>query len=203
MLNWLVIVVAAIVQGVVATIVQAILTNGSTWWVFALGLFIGGILAFTVVIFAKRRKSLETSRPSESQTKLQSSAPTAILKPNQPRVRKLDFTPRTLGELVDEVAGMTEIAADAAASRHIGLWLKVEGNVKSAFRSGFRDKVVSVQLWETMENSTPAVFLDFEASRWASTVGALNVGDRVSAIGRIEEISIKGYVTLRECELVE
>ena len=109
------------------------------------------------------------------------------------------FSPRTLKELVDSVEGLTEIAADKVSERHIGLWLSVEGSVIDIREMIFSDNLLAVQM-SVSENDASAV-LYCDKKRWGQLLNSVDVGDQMTAIGRIASIGRYRTISLDECEL--
>ena len=113
------------------------------------------------------------------------------------------FSPRTPAEMLASVE-VPEIAAKDARQREIGYLLKVEGTI--------RDKSPSIEVFPNRgtkqvhvcmdELETQAsIFLKFTGSTWYDRLDPFNLGDRISAIGRIESVT-KKCVTLKDCELL-
>ena len=116
--------------------------------------------------------------------------------PRRPDSRKI-FSPRTPEELVAAVDGLTEIAAAEVSNRHIGHWLRVDGTISDiseifgsiTVRLARGDDKVSVSLW-------------FNEDDWRDSLVTLNIGDYVSAEGKIKRVATFGFVTLEDCELL-
>ncbi len=112
------------------------------------------------------------------------------------------FSPRTPTEMLAAVE-VTEIAAKDARQREIGYLLKVEGTIRDK-RSSFEvspswgTKKVHVCMDEL--ETQASIFLEFTGSTWQNRLYSFNLGDRISAIGRIE--SVTKSVNLKDCELV-
>ncbi len=144
-----------------------------------------------VLRFVKEREPLQSSLASDLPN---SPIPSAF------QIEDRDFSPRPTAELVASVEGLTEIAATSASQRHLGLWHRVEGPVVNV-REEVSGSVITVYIKESMDEVS--VFLDFDNKRWGARLMSLNVGDHISAIGKIDSISYAGFLSLGECELLD
>ena len=209
--NWALIVLGASVQGVVATIVEAMLTNGPTWWVFVLGLSIGGIIVLLLVLLTKRRKPSVLPEPRRilvselgSALDVSSGGGSPVISEVYRPLEGRAFSRRNPGELVSQIVGMTEVAAEVAAKRHIGLWLRVEGEVENVSRTIGLENGLTIHLSPLIpKTNNTSVFLKFDDTQLGLLIKSLEVGDRISAIGKISSISRQGFVSLENCQLID
>ena len=80
---------------------------------------------------------------------------------------------------------------------YLDQWMKVEGNIRDV-----SDKIYPNQITVHIYENESSLYLRFEANTWGAQVGSFDVGDQISAIGKIELIDRLGYISLKECELV-
>ena len=111
------------------------------------------------------------------------------------------FSPRTPDELVHEVKGLTDIVAKEVSKRHISHWLRVEGRIRNVQEYEYMDYIF---IYVAQADVNVDLILEFDRSYWRERLIAFNVGDHISAIGKIKGISssLGGTVSLDECELV-
>ena len=207
---------AVILPGVFVSITEYILTNGISGEKPILASIAGGVFAVLVLRLFKPseppRRSERAQVPATPETReaflknLEGAVSTVLQVPAAPKTftpsslpnspsEERIFSPRTPSELVDEVKGMTEVSAELFSKRHIGQWLKVDGPVED-IRREMRTICVHIM------NTEPSFFLDFDEGCWSTRLASFNVGDHISAIGKIKYIGRGGYVSLEECELV-
>ena len=128
-------------------------------------------------------------------------SPIITVKPPEAHESKVGdriISPRTPDELVDEVKGKTKIAANSISKRHIGQWLIVSGTIFEIYKLN-SSEYTTVHLRKT--ESQPDMMLGFVSTEWHEVLSAFNVGDTISAMGKIESISNLGYVSLEDCKL--
>lgn len=168
-----------------STVVEYIMTVGPPRWIL-LGIAIGASLTMLILMAIT---TLDDS-PSEVTTLDDSSSE---------EDRRI-FSPKTSAELVAKLKGLTEIQAERIAEPYLGLWLEEEGVVTDISKESLSDQI-AVYMFE----DKPGLALYFDASTWGAQVGSFDVGDRISAIGKIKSIQRtwdSGIVSLEECELV-
>ena len=192
---WVSVAIAAGLPSVLAGIVEYVWTKGVSGLAPIAFALIGGLGAMAVLRFVQEREPLQLTVVHEHS---QTPHPPESHRPPASLLAGKDFSPRSPAELVASVEGLTEIAAERASKRHMGLWLEVEGSVLDVSSLPF-DSTISVHLKESKDEAT--LFLDFNSSRWARLLSSLDVGDRISAIGEIESISRHGSISLKKCEL--
>ena len=123
---------------------------------------------------------------------------TALLITYLPRRRKRRiFTKRTPEELVAEFEGLTSISGENALRRHKGAWIHISGRVENV-ATIYANYFVQMKLETT--NTTAELF--FPRIRQGALLKGLNVGDAISATGKIENISHQRIV-LTKCNLAE
>ena len=184
---WATVAAATILPGIIAGIIEYVVTKGVSGWLPLAAALIGGLLTMAVLWLIEKQRSHESPASPE--------LPDPPESPGSMTEGKI-FSPRTPAELVAEVEGLTEIAAEDVSRRHIGQWLKVEGRIFNVSGRGDRVRAsLSSQIRQ------PFIALYFVANDWREILKAYNSGDRLSAIGKIEAVS-SGSITLEECELV-
>ena len=187
---WITVLVTAVLSAVITAVTEYALTKGvsgvTPLVAVGIGLSVGVVLAGMQVI--ERRGSSSGPQP---------------LKPNEvqgpthtPSVGR-DLSPRTPPELVAEVQGKTELAAKDTSKRHIGQWLRISGSIRD-----ISSRSNSIEVMARDRDQT-TVFFEFNSSIWRDRLAPLNIGDGITAIGKIDSISSVGYVRLEECELVD
>ena len=104
------------------------------------------------------------------------------------------FSPRTPEQLLDEVKGKTEMAAQLITKRHIGQWLRGESEIVNISQDKHNDKIYVGLL---------GPFSCYFSDSWKNKLAGYNPRDRIRVIGQIEKISPMGIIRLVDCELVE
>ena len=94
------------------------------------------------------------------------------------------YSRRTPEELAASVDGLTEIAAQEASKRHIGLWLNVEGTIFD-----ISDSIGRISVYLNRGDDKASVALMFAKEHWRDSLMALDKGDYISAEGKIDRIS--------------
>ena len=196
---------------ILAGIVEYALSQGTSGWLPVTTGVVTAIILYTVstvlTSHQKKRRSTDDYVNSEAN---EEPGPKAQLTPvplpvqpispplvNQQRI----FSRRTPEELVGLCEGQTEWEATERAKPHIGKWLQIEGPVGdiSAPRSSGH---IAVTIRLSDDYSRPSLFLWFDEKRWHDHLRALSVGDLITAVGKIDNITSTS-VTLEDCELVD
>ena len=203
--HWWTVAAAAVLPGVLTAGIEYILTNGVSGQLPIFAAATGGIIAF-VVLRAVTTPDTERPQSKVAATKDDispslSTEATPLPDVTRPLGNIADgkfFSPRTPDELVAEAMGKTEIVANELAQRHIGHWIKVEGEVKDVWESKY-----SVVIMLRLLDSDVMVSMAFDATGWRERLIALDVGDRVSGIGNIQRIASPpvAIIRLEDCEL--
>ena len=94
------------------------------------------------------------------------------------------LSPRSRLELVEEARGKTSIARNHAISRHLGQWIRVNGNVLDV-----EEWSEGVHVCFAEADGEPFTSLCFENSKWRPVLASLNPGDEIDVIGKIERIT--------------
>ena len=175
--KWTTVAVATILPGVLAGVIEYVMTQGVSGWVPVVVALIGGLGTVAVLLFMGMPR----------------------LSKNPQQIAARNFSPRTPAELVAEIEGkrMTELTAAAVSQRHIGQWLRVNGSIDD-IRDWFDSIDVRIK---TLEHQTPMT-LRFNKNVWLETLKPFNIGDQITAIGKIDSISSIS-VRLEECELID
>ncbi len=218
---WLTLLVAAALPSVTAAGVEYVMTRGVSGEIPIAAAVVGGIVTMFALKFIETPEDNERpevaeipekplNKSSVGHTSLSDdvarhepiqSVPkiTEVPNPSGQLIEERFFSPRTLDELVAEVKGLTNIVAEDVSKRHIGHWLRVEGCVKDVWKRG-----ASVSLLVGPLDTEVLLHMEFDGSLWRERLVAFNVGDQVSAIGKIESIGfyLRGSVRLEKCELV-
>lgn len=107
------------------------------------------------------------------------------------------FSKRTPEELIKEISGLMWIAAEPIVNRHRASWLEVSIRVREIEGRGSE-----VVVKNTTSYTRPVLVLSFDKRAWCNKLKILDQGDRISAVGRIADIS-SHVLCLEDCELVE
>ena len=191
--------------GLIAAIIEYLLTNGVSGVAAIPSAIVGGLVSAVVLIFLNRSVPSQSPQPIEQPQDEGTFVPTihsGLSEPaeSQGSVVQLSgdrfFSPRTPAELVAELEGKTDLVAKDLTKRHMGHWMRVNGQINDV-EDQFPDVVVYLR--ETQ--SQPMMALSFEPDLWKSRLGSLNLGDQIEAIGKINRVG-SGWVRLEECELV-
>ena len=205
--EWYWVVAGATLPGSFAAIIQYILTGGVSGWIPLVATLLGGIVAAVVLLFTAKRRPLDLTKsyePLEPLIEGRAIPPripaelVAEIKGLEPLAEGRAISPRTPAELVAEIKGLTEIVATDVSRRHIGQWLRVQGQVQDVSQRFIPKGKIIVSITD----AETALNLYFDAKIWGSQVSLFNVEDRISAIGKIDRIGRIGWINLEECELV-
>ena len=195
--------VGAIGSGTASAIIEYILTGATTAWLPLV--IMVAILLLLLAVFWVLHEPEQKNQPEIVQSPpLPTSQPEIVQPPPLPAhlAQGRIFSPRSPDELVNEVKGLTDIRRQHAIQLHLGQWLHVEGRIRNVGQMAPDDEItVSVDLTK----SGVTVFMDFAPSYWQARLQAANIGDTISAIGKIENVQSyggDGFVSLDECELV-
>ena len=208
---WITITIAAVLPGACASLIEYVMTNGVSGGIPIIAAIAGGAVAAILLHLLRAHNSNDQLETVESGVvrevireisveDLDENARQSILPDSATEERVL--SPRTPAELVDEIAGMTELVAECHSARHIGQWLRVEGPVEDVSR-------YYKEIRLTLGEAETSLFLTFDECRWSERLQSLNVGDRVVAIGKISRVrramssGLGGYVSLEACELID
>ena len=198
--SWTLVAIATIIPPIIAGLIEYFLTQGVSGWIPLVAGLGGGVFTFLLLSFIGRRSTEMIATPTEeARGPLEQPKVVHPSHPNVPPYKDKIFTPRTIAELLEMVKGQTEIAARHITKPHIGYWLKVDGTILGVSES-FKENLLIVHADDSQ--SQESVFLDFKDSVWGARIRPLAKGDKIVAIGKIESISITGYISLEECELV-
>ena len=204
---------SAILPGVAAAAIEYILTDGNVGWIPLLAACIGGLGTWIALALIELPESVESSHPymsgeSREQSNL-SELVSTLGSPNLPMLSNPSeesleeerfFSPRTPAELVASIDGLTDVMAEKMTEVHIGHWMRVEGIIANVGQSFSRDTTfMSVRV---SDEEITRVSLSFDSRIWHRRVSSFAKGDRVSAIGKIDEVS-SSNVYLVECELAD
>ena len=192
--RWTIRILSILLPGALTALAEYMITGGVAGWAPVVAAVIGGFASVLVLWLVDKRKVAGPPALQESTTL---PSPPASQNLTAPQIDGRDFSPRTPAELLASVEGLTEIAAESASQRHIGLWLKVKGNVLNVREDGF-DNTITVFLNESI--SQKGMHLEFDANRWGARLRTLDIGDMISAVGKIE--SINSYMHLASLSLV-
>ena len=186
--KWATVAVAMILPGVLTAAVEYVITRGVSGAISIGAAVIGGLLAAILLSFIERPVIPEPpNQPEPLSERVSLSSETRV------------FSPRTPTELVAEIEGksMTTLTAAAVSQRHIGQWLRVNGSIDNIY-DWLGSITVSIK---TLEHQT-SMTLQFNKNVWLETLKPFNIGDQITAIGKIDSISSIS-VTLEECELID
>ena len=107
------------------------------------------------------------------------------------------FTPYTYQDILRAFEGRNSLAAEAVTRSYIGKWMKVSGSVCDVTKLSDDQTTVGVHL-DPVDKGIRA-FLKF-SSGWRDRAVLLNQHEKVSAIGKIENIE-RHSITLTDSEL--
>lgn len=200
---WASIIVGTVAPGAIAALIMYIVTDGVTGWSPVVAAALGGLL--TAGVLGLIGGDEPTNQPSIVQAPPFSANQPGTAQPPLPTSLTQDkvFSPRTPDELVNEVRGLTDIRRQHAIQLHLSQWLHATGHIRNV-RQGVPggEIIVSVDL----TNSDVAISFSFDPSLWQARLQAANIGDTVSAIGKIRDLDSHGgygIVWLDECELLD
>ena len=186
---WITVAVPTVLSSLAIALIEYFLTGGVSGWKPVIAGLVGGTIGGSV---AAVLTFIITSDDDSSVGEAESL---------QLLDEKRIYSRRTPAELVDEVKGRTDIAAEHISKPYLGQWLQVEGLVDDVRD---RYKVIRVYLPRgEIGSSEPSFFLDFDADVWRDIFATLHKGDRISAAGKIKHIAPSGYISLEECELID
>ena len=107
------------------------------------------------------------------------------------------FLQRTANELVEQVRGLTDMAAKPIIRRHVGTWLPVQVRVDNV-----SERFGKVIVTDAVSYTQPGVILSFNKKNWINKLRILDQGDTLLAIGRISDVS-DDIICLENCEVVD
>ena len=166
---WATVSVATLFPGVFAGIFEYFMSGGTSGLVPLWAGVASGILTACVLLLIQAPESKPTDRV---------------------------FTQRTANELVEQLNGLTDIAAKPIVDRHAGTWLRVRDlPVYDIVESG---DVILVD--DVPSYSRPGFSLSFDRNEWGDRLKILDRGDQISAIGLISDIS-GDIIWLEKCEI--
>ena len=136
--------------------------------------------------------SRDSKRDKEGDSKAQPESPLPV---ESERI----FSRRTPEELIALVKDKTEWAASDLTKPHIGTWLRIKGPIYNIRPPS--DNTVTVAVDFSRGYPTLLVFLSFDETPWRERLRILDIGDSITAIGKISQIN-KTNISLEECELI-
>lgn len=181
--RWTIRILSVLLPGALTALAEYMITGGVAGWAPLVAAVIGGLASVIVLWLVDKRKLVE---PPETQI------------PSTPTADGKDFSPRTSAELLASVQGLTEVAAERASERHVGLWLRVDGNVLDVIEDSR-----SITVFMAESDDKARLFLEFPSRQWSARLRSLDLDDPISAVGRITRIARQGYISLEDCELFE
>lgn len=186
--------ILAMLSGVASGLVEYALTKG---WPGLVSLAVAVAVGIVVLAILQSKEVLGSAkRPVSAQSEtLPTYLETTLSSPHQTSNRV--FSRRTPDELVNEIAGKTELAAKGIVQRHLGQWLRVNGSIYNV-----GEVMNEIRIPLELEKSEELAFLFFDAAVWHERVSSFNKGDQITAIGKIRSIFPHG-VSLGECELLD
>lgn len=205
---WQTVAGSVILPGALAGVAEYALTQGVSGLIPILAAVIGGVLTMALLNFIQpaqeneevaNTESRETSRRSATPLSVNSESTTiggtsevpirpVIVEKSAHSVEGKFFSPRTPAELVYSIRGLTEIAAEDVIRRHIGHWLRAEGSVQDV--SSITE--TSILVLVDKPESDVSLALVFESANWRDKLASFDIGDPISAIGKIKRVSTLG-----------
>ena len=200
---WITLVTATMLPGVVTAAVEYIATSGVAGILPLVAAAMGGLLTFLVLKLVQTPELADKpvmTNPTETPDTSKMPELHKADGQSEPGTENRFFSLRTPDELVASVKGLTDIAAEDVRKRHIGHWLQVTGSVGNI--SSLLDTVV---VHVRQAGTKTDLFLYFEETVWRDKLASFDIGDQISAIGRIDafESRLGGSVTLEECKLID
>ena len=168
-LYWATVLVATLLPAVLAGIFEYFMSGGTSGWVPLWAGVASGILTTCVLLLILALESKPTDRV---------------------------FTNRSANELVEQINGLTDMAAKPIVDRHIGTWMRVR-NVP-VFDIVESDGIVLVD--DVPSYSRPGFSMSFNKKEWIDKLSILDREDQISAIGRISDIA-GDMIWLEQCEI--
>lgn len=170
--------------------------NGGRW-VFLLAAVLVGLYSWDVpeklgLVRSKAKPRVFIAPPLESTTTVEvAQQPPSDVKPGAPeRV----FTPRSIKELTEIIqSDQIESRKEVLLQPHIGKWLHVEGEIDD-ITAKHKRPMVSLYIGDQR------CYLHFEPTV-RDTLLLLDRGDKIRAIGRIDELT-RAWISFDDCELL-
>ena len=176
------VVIGAVLPGVLAAVVEFVVTDGVSGVVPIASAALGGLVT-AVVLYLLITLGPVSDSPEQGTATFTDSG--------------RFFSRRTPAELVAEIEDKTTIFAERISDRHRGHWIAVDGFIRDV-----RDDLDEVTVHLQIEGPPKFISLGFTASAWKDKLISLDIGDQISVIGKIHSIAEYG-ITLENCELVQ
>ena len=168
---WTSVLVAALFPALFGGFLEYIVGGGISGWVPLLSGLAGGILTAAAVL---------------------------VLKAEEPNPADREFTQRSPNELVEQIQGLTYLAAEPIVERYSGTWMRVQG--LPVYDISESDGVIVVGGVPSYNH--PGYSLSFDKKEWGQKLKILDRGDRLSAIGRISTF-LEDMIFLEQCEILD
>ena len=171
--------VGTTLPGLLGAGVEYFLTSGVSGIAAIPGVIIGGVVTTLILLYMNRTVE---SRPSQTTERSQSQSTIVPDKPpttgesspsQEPPAFQVDgrfFSPRTPAELVAEIEGKTGLVAQDLMKRHMGHWMRVNGQINEV-----EDQFPDVVVYLHKTQSQPMMALSFEPDLWKSRARLMEV----------------------------
>jgi hypothetical protein len=110
----------------------------------------------------------------------------------------VNVTPEHLTSFFQQ--GHTSIQAERLAEAFIGKWMEISGPLGDVLRVTDTHRMVVIEGRSLYKNNQ--VYMYFREKEWADRLATLKPGDRVTIVGRIENV-VSQSISLGNCELVD
>ena len=117
-----------------------------------------------------------------------------LIQPQEETKIERALVQRSVHELVQQISGLTSVAAKPVIARYVGSWIGAGGPV---FDVGEHGDTITVYVSGV---DGPGFILHFERKTWSDKLRLFDKGDVISAVGQISSISELGVI-LNNCEL--
>ena len=168
-----------------AGILEYFMTGGTSGWVPLVSGVAGAIIG-TAIFVAVRPKTAVPNTSAPNTPAPNTPAPNTPA-PNTPAPNVEDriLCPRTPQELVDMVAGKTDMECERISQRYVNTWLDISGKVEDV------EDRLDLGLHVTIEPPHwPGInYSAYFSRKWMNRISILDIGDNISAVGQIDEIN--------------
>ena len=188
------------VAGIFAGIIEYVLSSGTSGLVPAVAAGVTTLILFIWdrTLTPKQEKEPHTGHAIDSKHDEEDGSKAQPESPLPVEGERL-FSRRTPEELIALVKGQTGLTASDLTKPHIGTWLRIEGPIYNIDPPSHSTITVVMDLSGGF--SDLLVFLSFDETHWRDRLRILDIGDSITAIGKIHQIDNAG-ISLEECELI-
>jgi hypothetical protein len=167
---------------------QPVISLHAPMWIFLIGLVVAGLLQLTAAVI---QGGTWKKKPVPSLT----ASSSALLPASQVEGRTIvgaDITPKLLCGFFNQYM---HVQAQKLVQPYIGMWMRVSGNLANVRE--INSSLVMVR-FDAEEGASTLLFFDKE--KWFNRLSILVKGNKVTVIGKIEQVDSTTF-QLSECEL--